>query len=700
MNNSEITRRIFIVLIFTFVFLLYKAEALFSAPKEIKLHPFVVYEKKGLYSNDGKIIITPQFDDIEPFAEGLAVVRSGGKYNSRRSVFVNANYGYIDETGKLVIPTLYDQADAFSEGLAPVKEKNGKWGYINRSGTMVINPIYEVAYPFSEGLAQVQPANSNGRFGYIDKTGTLVIEAKFQYDDETRRFHNNVQFHEGLAAVKDSASKKYGFIDKSGQFVIAPKFEYAYAFRGGRAQVKVSKDLFDGKSQNKYGLIDRNGNFVIPPQFNWIGGFEDGIAKVRVEEKYPLRKDGLIDYYSGKVILEPEFEDIRDFSEDLAAVRLHNKWGYIDKTGKIVIKPQFVEASSFSDGLAAVRFPDNKSKSGKTSSGKYGYIDKFGKLIIQPRFEGSGWFHDGITAASIVVKKGAGAEKPEILMGYIDKTGSFVIQPVFESGFGFNGPYASFTKIYRKDREGKVLSSEQGLIDKAGRVVWSEKRDTGKKDRWEKGYVMVNMVKGTSTVQPRIVIKKFKKGTVDNEYPQFEAMPDITLQKRLNRMLRSEYYTETSDPGTDYSGRFAIYWNKNSIVSLVIDTYFYGHGTPHGYPTLKGNTINITTGMTYNLEDIFTPNTDWLKRLDGIVRKKMQKKIDEDELSLSNPFEGIEGSENFYLSDQSNSLVIFYNVYEIASYACGVVKIEIPLKDLRDIVKPEFITKLSSSERN
>ena len=69
-----------------------------------------------------------------------------------------------------MIPPQYDKVYKYSEGLAPVKTV-GKWGFIDKTGQMVIAPQYDEAYPFSDGLASVELGK---RAGYIDKTGKYV----------------------------------------------------------------------------------------------------------------------------------------------------------------------------------------------------------------------------------------------------------------------------------------------------------------------------------------------------------------------------------------------------------------------------------------------------------------------------------------------------------------------------------------------
>lgn len=82
------------------------------------------------------------YDEINNFADGLALVK------------LNNKYGYIDMTGNEVIPLQYAEAKQFGDGLAPVKI-NGKWGYIDKSNQLVIPAEYDTASPFGRGYARV-----------------------------------------------------------------------------------------------------------------------------------------------------------------------------------------------------------------------------------------------------------------------------------------------------------------------------------------------------------------------------------------------------------------------------------------------------------------------------------------------------------------------------------------------------------------
>ncbi len=88
----------------------------------------------------------------------------------------DGQWGFVDSNGDWIISPVFDDVKSFSEGLSPVK-KNGKWGYINMEGEMVINPDYDDAFAFSHWLGSVEV---EGKFGCINTHGEMVIKPKFE----------------------------------------------------------------------------------------------------------------------------------------------------------------------------------------------------------------------------------------------------------------------------------------------------------------------------------------------------------------------------------------------------------------------------------------------------------------------------------------------------------------------------------------
>lgn len=358
----------------------------------------------GYIDKSGKMIIEPRYAIAFDFSEGLSGVAEPGK-----------GLGYIDKEGNLKIANpQFEEISSFHDGLARVKSA-GKWGFIDRSGKWIVEPQFEMASDFSEGLAVVAAprqiftgAKGEGKmaWGYIDTNGKMVIPAHF--------FEAN-DFSEGLAMVRrtggntevitDAFSTKFykmeevaGYIDKTGVMVIPPRFSKAMSFSEGLACVQ-----FIGGE--KSGYIDKSGKVVIELA-HWAaepsGGisvpaanFREGLAFVDTATGFVhVPKWGYIDT-KGTVVMTPDANKASPFSEGLAVVgkgKLRFTYGYVDRTGKTVIPLQYKYAWPFAEGLAAV----------KTDKG-WGYIDPTGKVVIEPKFDMAYPFKEGL--ARVVVRK-------------------------------------------------------------------------------------------------------------------------------------------------------------------------------------------------------------------------------------------------------------------------------------------------------
>lgn len=152
----------------------------------------------GFINREGHFAVPARFESARDFREGLAAVKSGGKW------------GFIDKTGAHIIPAAYERAQSFFEGLAAV-QFNGKWGFIDKTGAMRIAPTLTDVESFSDSLALAGPP---GKRFYLDRQGRKALPGP--YLEATPFVH-------GIAAIRKTA-KFVEYIDKSGRTV----FRYQY----------------------------------------------------------------------------------------------------------------------------------------------------------------------------------------------------------------------------------------------------------------------------------------------------------------------------------------------------------------------------------------------------------------------------------------------------------------------------------------
>lgn len=235
----------------------------------------------GLRDNEGVELLSPTYDAVQPFAEGLAAVNVGAKW-----VFPGfpegGEWGYVNESGVLVIATQFQYVNEFSEGLANVANWSSGEGtmFIDRQGVIQIRIPEGNAGDFREGLAPVYHDRSlKGQdclTNYIDTSG----ETKFSVDGYGRGFWDGLAVlvvRDGKSASNEESS--YGYIDTTGTVVIQPKFGAALHFSDGLAAVCTNSPPVNGMGDS-WGYINPSGDYVIDPIYNEAKPFRDGQAMV------------------------------------------------------------------------------------------------------------------------------------------------------------------------------------------------------------------------------------------------------------------------------------------------------------------------------------------------------------------------------------------------------------------------------------
>lgn len=408
--------------------------------------------KLALLDKNGNQLTSLKYDSIDPFSEGLAVVRIG--------TYPQAKYGVIDKQGKEVIPITYEHISQFSDGMAEFEEKD-KYGFLDKSGKIIIQPKYEIVGDFHDGYSAV---SLNGNFGIIDKTGREIIPIKydgirtffdeegliaaslngktgfinkqgkiiitFQYesdkiDVEESEFYipfgERHYFSNGLVTV--SLSGKWGYINNAGKTIIPFKYDFAYPFSDGAGIVGL---------KGKFGLVDKNGKVIAPIKYEQIGFFNNGFAEIKLNGK-----SGFIDI-KGNIIVPIIYEMVTEFSKDgFAEVKLNGKTGFIDIKGNVVVPIIYERVIAFSEGYAFV-----------TLNNKAGFVDQKGNEVVKPIYDRSlgGGFYEGL--AEIVMN-----EK----IGFINTKGEEVIIPKYDKTWCYAFKKEGFI--------GVILNGKKGFVD-------------------------------------------------------------------------------------------------------------------------------------------------------------------------------------------------------------------------------------------
>lgn len=185
------------------------------------------------------------------------------------------------------------------------------------------------------------------------------------------------------------------------------------------------------------------------------------------------------------------------------------------------------------------------------------------------------------------------------------------------------------------------------------------------------------------------------KPRLDVYYPSVTGMKDTQAQQKMNTaiinlvnklIVDQEYY---KNPRTEINGSFEIKTNERGILSLSIINDAYSGGV-HGFTIIKSLTFDIKTGRIYTLKDLFKPGSEYVKVLSGIVGGQIRDRG----IYLLGQYNGIKPDQDFYISDKV--LVLYYQLYELTSYAFGFPHFPIPIYQISSIINEQGPLKVLS----
>lgn len=329
-----------------------------SILKEITLNNYILLpvelgELSGFIDTTSKLAIAPQFDKVNPFSEGLALVTKGD------SVF------YINKENQNVFNRYFSDGYDFNSGVAAVQQAN-KWFFINRQG-QTLSALYDDVSELSNGVYVVK---LNDKYGALDKYAQVIIEPRFSKIGD---YKNDLAYYEENGV--------FGFIDKVGT-VSKPQFQWISDFNEyGVAIMQIN---------NKYGLTNPFNQIILEPNYDQIlnagkniyvvvknnkYGYYTGKSCFLSGVEYDFKKEKTADYYTngqvlrllkkdqqafmdgnGKVSIDfGTYDELSFANNGLIKVKRKNKYGFVNRKLNLVIPYKYSEASDFKDSLAIVK---------------------------------------------------------------------------------------------------------------------------------------------------------------------------------------------------------------------------------------------------------------------------------------------------------------------------------------------------------
>lgn len=261
------------------------------------LYPIGENNNWGFANSEGETVISPIYEQVDFFRNGLAMVKRDGKF------------GYIKKDGSWHIKAKYDSATSFISNCASVIIGENTF-FINRRGSkMRVNDCHSID---GGGCIIVLPANPNKFFKLVN--GKYELEYKYYLKIDTLNFVE--------------------FIDTSNLMI-----DEIIPF--GNEHVLVKKN-------DKYGLFDvwSHRRIII-----------DEDTSLNHQKEAHSQISNLIKFKYDEVIIEKFHENEVTY----AKVRIKDKYGVIDSRGGLVFAVEFNSLKIEPEWqMALVEFESNK----------------------------------------------------------------------------------------------------------------------------------------------------------------------------------------------------------------------------------------------------------------------------------------------------------------------------------------------------
>ncbi|QDY85058.1 DUF4163 domain-containing protein [Paenibacillus polymyxa] len=122
----------------------------------------------------------------------------------------------------------------------------------------------------------------------------------------------------------------------------------------------------------------------------------------------------------------------------------------------------------------------------------------------------------------------------------------------------------------------------------------------------------------------------------------------------------------TTDRPYDFANDFAIAYNKDGILSVIMQDYSYTGGA-HGMTARKGYTFSLADGKLLQLSDVLKANPNYKKFLNADLKKKVDGLQGGEGFDK---FKELAADQNFYVTN--SGVTIVFDLYEYAPYAYGI----------------------------
>ena len=209
-----------------------------------------------------------------------------------------------------------------------------------------------------------------------------------------------------------------------------------------------------------------------------------------------------------------------------------------------------------------------------------------------------------------------------------------------------------------------------------------------------------------AAVDSKVINKENKYIKSELKIPKL-VMNNKEIERILNKKFESDimnFYSTSVKEAESYFDDFPDAENKfvissdyevkksnNKVLSMLIKYYKYSGGAHGTYEYIPYN-VDLTSGGIFTLKDLFNENSNYKVVLEDEIKKQIIQLNKEQNLPKNSTqlyaFNEIKDNQKFYIVD--DTIVIFFDLYDIAPYVAGIPEFPINKEIISNLLNNQY----------
>ena len=205
--------------------------------------------KKGLYNQQGKLIVKPYYESIHVLQDNLIAIGAKGKF------------GLVDSLGKKLLPAKYDGIGELTKGYVPILYKQQFGLYEPKTATLIAPSFDQIPQPCTREDAQVFKVIKEGSIGLINLDQEEILPFDYQ---------QIIPWKDEVVLVQKEGNWMFKHLNMSDSTALNITFDDIQFIKSPDTASPNEEIIFQGRTGEVSGVFSNQKGIIIPFKYRYI----------------------------------------------------------------------------------------------------------------------------------------------------------------------------------------------------------------------------------------------------------------------------------------------------------------------------------------------------------------------------------------------------------------------------------------------